>query len=259
MMNKRAKQVKLIAVIAGFLSGHSFAATAIQTSLSAGSGWFIAAELSEIWAKFANTMLINNGSPYAFPYSMDQYTLAPGNSQTSIAFLAGYKWLQNYKWITAISMALRYQRFLAQGYDGQIMQYSLPQFKNYSYNWSFSSDLFALYSKIHLREYGPFTPFFDVGFGMAMNHAQNFHEWALAGVTPRISPDFQNHTHTNMAYSLGIGVDFAMSKDLSFSLGYDYQYLGRMASGYGRTTWSGERLNLGTYKGSMVTLVFHTW
>lgn len=253
-MNELTKGLSVILAalyVASPMVNASSPATANVLNHASPSGWFIGAAGGALWANLPNMMTVNNGAPV--PYNLDRYDVESNGAHGLLALMGGYKWARQSQWLSGIALALRYQRLFAKSLDGfAITQYFLPQFRNYIYSWALSTDLITLYSKIDLFHYQRFTPFIDVGVGIAMNHARRFHEVALSGVTPRISPAFLNRTHNNLAYNIGLGVDYALASQLTVSLGYDYQYLGAVKSGNGRATWSAERLDLGNYKGSSV-------
>ncbi|KTD22581.1 outer membrane protein [Legionella londiniensis] len=214
---------------------------------------FLAADISMAWPEFSNDMTIDNGAPYPAPYNQDQYTVK-SQKQAALGILGGLQWQRQNDWIPAYSLGLRYQHLFSRSYSGLIVQYSLPQFTNYHYSWDINSDALMLFSKVDIYRFGRFLPYVDIGLGASINHSRHFQESALPGITPRLSPYFGDKTKPNFAYMLGMGVDYELGSNLSIFLGYNYQNLGRVQSGRGISTWSGEYLDLGRYKANLITL-----
>jgi len=216
-------------------------------------GWFVGAQLGQLWSSLSDGLTVNNGSPYSPPYNLDSYSLH-SNQQSALALMGGYKWFSEREWIPAYTFGIRYQHFFSSNVMGSITQYSLPQFLNYDYSWAISTHVLGLNSKIDLFQYARFTPFFDVGIGIDSIQTSRYRERALPGVTSRLTPGFSNHTQNNLAYNVGAGVDYALKEHILLSLGYDYEYLGDFNSGVGLSTWSAQRLHAGHYKGNMLSL-----
>ena len=217
------------------------------------AGGFVSIEGSAIWPDLSHGITVNNGSPYPAPYNVDQLSI---HNDTGSAFglLAGYKWHRQSTQLPGFSLALRYQRVFAKNINGTITQYSMPEFTNYNYAWKLRSNYVSAFSKLDLYQFGPLTPFVDLGLGVAVSRSSNFSETALPGVTPRYSPAFGNHNQSNFAYNVGAGLEYSVTPNLAVSLRYDYLNLGAISSGNGVTTWSAERLNLGKYKANTATL-----
>ncbi|CAM2961667.1 SPOR domain-containing protein [Legionella worsleiensis] len=192
-------------------------------------------------------MTVNNGSNYPPPEHVDSYSVDL-NRMTQIGLQIGSRWKTDNQWIPVYALALRYQHLFRKNIDGSITQYSLPEFTNYSYRWGINSNVVSLYSKMNVVSWGRFMPYVDAGIGVALNRGMYYSEAAYSEITPRVSPAFRSGTIGQLSYNLGLGLDIALTEQLLMSIGYDFQSFGKMQSQNGMTTWSGERLSLGTFK-----------
>jgi opacity protein-like surface antigen len=137
-----------------------------------------------------------------------------------------------------------YQYFFAPNLSGEVTQYSLPDFTNYTYSWKVASSLVSAHAKLNGPIYHRFSPYVSGGLGVVYSKSQ-YSETALGDVTPRISPNYGS-IGAQFAYVLGAGIDYALRpQQLILSAGYQYSNLGTFNSGYGTGRWLNERLNLG--------------
>lgn len=241
-----------ITLLSAMALNASYARSSALTPVIARDAWFVGVEAAALWPNTPSVMTVSNGSFYPSPYDVDRYSIEAG-TDAALSARVGYKWQRQREWIPAYALALRYQHMIANDVGGHIMQYSMPEFLNYDYHWDLHSDTLSLDAKIDLHQYGRFTPFVDLGLGFALNHAGGYSETAFAGVSPRESAAYQSHSQSDLAYNLGLGVDYAIAPQFSLSLSYDYQNLGSFKSGYGRGSWHAERLSLGDYKANTLT------
>lgn len=219
------------------------------------NGWFINLEGGAAWPYMPNFLKVPNGAPIITGFGLDDLTT---NSPTNgiLQVTGGYKFLHDSWWFPGVAVGVRYQHFFSDNVNGQISQYSLPQFTNYLYSFNISADVVSVNAKIDLFNVDRFFPYFDVGIGAAFNNANNYNETPLFGVIPRISPAFVNNSQTNFAWNIGGGLDFLITPRLTISLGYDYQFLGAMQTGSGVGSWAGTNLNLGNYGANVITAGF---
>lgn len=220
--------------------------------------WFLGGDLGLLYAHTQNSMTVNNGSDYPPPESVDQYSLKQ-HKPVMIALQAGHHWKRDARFIPGYSLSARYQHLFVKDIQGSITQYSLPEFRNYAYHWGVSANVLSLYTKVDLMQYGRIMPYVDAGLGVSINQSQSYQETAYAGVTPRISPAYQGRDKEQLSYNVGAGVDISITPKITMSIGYDYQSFGRVESGNGFSTWSGEHLNLGTLSASTALLGVTYW
>ncbi|WP_298624256.1 outer membrane beta-barrel protein [uncultured Legionella sp.] len=209
--------------------------------------WYLGVDVGAAYTNTPDYMTVDNGSEFPFPEHLDQYSLRLKN-MTQLGLQAGYRWKRNERWMPACSLGLRYQHLFKKNTEGSIMQYSLPDFKNYSYRWGISADVLSLYSKVNLATFGRVMPYVDAGIGVSFNHGRHYSETAYPDITPRISPNFRTNTLHQLSYNVGLGLDILLTQQLLLYVGYDFQSFGRMQSDNGVSTWNTERLSLGTFK-----------
>jgi opacity protein-like surface antigen len=220
---------------------------------SRSGNWFAEIGVGQQWNRLNNSMLIANGSDFPAPFNLDIFT-ASNPSQTSLNVGGGYRWQRDALWFSAYGLGLSYKHIFSKDIQGTITEYSLPEFLNYDYSWSVDSDVVLATAKLNLLQKGRFSPYIKGGIGAAFNNTSHYSEYALPGVTPRISPAFADQDTSQFAYSAGAGLDFKFNTRLLLSIGYEFQDLGNIASGYGVTTWAGQSLNLGRYSSNEVVL-----
>lgn len=199
----------------------------------------------------SDSININNGANAPYPYNTDSYSIKH-DTANALALQVGYEWQSKKRWFPAYSLGFQLAHYWLETIKGTIEQYSLPQFQNYSYGWDLKSDVFTINSKVNVFQYGSFSPFVNAGVGIAVNHANHFHETAFNGVTPRTSPGFGDNTQYNISYNLGVGIDYFLTPKLSAILAYNYQNLGTMRSGNGLQTWSEDYLKIKNYQINML-------
>lgn len=216
------------------------------------ANWFISIGAGVQFPEFNPSITVNNNSGFPHPYNEDIYSTIQ-NSKAVIGAEGGRRWERDSRWLNAYSLGLFYQYFFATNAGRTVMQYSLPEFTNYNVSWNLSSNLLLATAKLNLFEsVSKVSPFINGGMGVAFNHSSDYAEFALSGVTPRVSPGFANNTTSQFAYALGVGIDYQIRPPLVVSLGYNYQNLGKFSSGAGMGSWIGQSLHLGTYQSNNV-------
>ncbi|PWY56333.1 hypothetical protein DGG96_03090 [Legionella qingyii] len=230
----------------------------IQSSLhqsisNAQGNWFTSLGGGAQFPELNSHTKVNNGSGFPAPYGADRYSITNDNGGV-IAASMGRRWHNDSIWFPSYSLSIFWQYFFKTHISGEITQYSLPQFTNYNYNLDFTSNLLLASGKINLMRYGIFSPYINGGIGTSFNNISNYSETAFAGVTPRVSAGYRNSNTSEFAYNVGAGVDVQILPQLFLSVGYIYQDLGPLSSGHGVNAWTGESLNLGSYRSNEVLI-----
>lgn len=148
----------------------------------------------------------------------------------------GYQWAQNTIWLPFYSLGLSYTYAFPAKVNGQVEQYSLPEFTNYNYQYKIQTRTFLAQFKADLYQWHHFMPFLLAGAGVSLNNAGYYTEQPLSGVTPRVSPGFSRQTNTYFSYAFGAGLDYILQKNLWMSLMYQYNNLGQAQTGPGANT-----------------------
>lgn len=215
--------------------------------LSSGNA-FIQADLGLTNLPAAGTMSIFDGAVDPAPQNLDMFSGHEKTHGGMASLMAGWRWNNDNKYLPNYSLALRYQRLFNQAVKGTVMQYSEPDFLNYNYKWRINSDVISVFSKVNLFEYKRILPYVDVGIGYANNRSGRYSETPLSGVTQRVSPNFSSHSNSQFTYNVGTGLDFQINPQWIASLGYEFQDLGSVSSGFGQGPWSGQKLSTNKYK-----------
>ena len=160
----------------------------------------------------------------------DKYTANPDGS-VFFSFFTGYTWENDNLWLPAYSLRLNYLYGLSADVDGHVEQFSLPEFKNYKYQYQLQSQALLGVLKVDLYRYRNIMPFVSAGLGVAWNKFSDYDEQALEGITPRVSPQFASRTHSDFAYTFGAGFDFSVTERLSLTLEYNFDGFGHLESG----------------------------
>lgn len=210
--------------------------------------WFVNGQIGGQKSLLSSSGYVNNGSDLPSPYSQDLYSSQSPDLGLLLGIQFGHRWELTHEWVRALSVGALYQYFSSNELNGQISQFTLSQFKNYNYQWKVDNQLFLANIKLNVLTYNQWSPYFHVGLGGVLHQTSGYREIALSGVTPRISPQYQNHSNTEFAYILGAGIDYQFSPQWIANIGYQYSNLGQISSGSGMGSWSTQSLNFGSYQ-----------
>ena len=129
--------------------------------------------------------------------------------------------------------------------SGDIWQFALPQFNNFSYRYTLTSQRLMLSGKLLGNVHSIIYPYISAEVGMGFIQAKNYIE------TPFIPEDlpmasFRNHSSNSFAYAFGFGFDVSMDKKkrLRLGLGYQFANLGKASLGLSPTQVTTETLQL---------------
>lgn len=167
----------------------------------------------------------------------DTYTNNRTLSHEGFLFVNGGRtWKRQSNWLPYYSVGVRYTYSSNMTVKGTIDQYSLPAFKNYSYQYNIQQQNLLAILKADLVKWKNVMPYLTAGAGASFNNAFNYKESAFSGVTPRVSPGFGSYTSDNFAYILGGGFDFILKKNIWMNLEYNYNHFGTVKTGNGANT-----------------------
>jgi opacity protein-like surface antigen len=218
------------------------------------SNWFGQVGVGGQNPHFSPDMEVNNASFFPGPYNLDRYTVTPDNPTAMLTVFAGRRWLRDKQWFPAYSFGILYEALFSSTMSGDITQYSLPEFKNYTYKWNVSSNLLMVSTKFNIINYQRILPYLSAGIGAAFNHVSGYSETAVPNVTARQSPQFGTNSETQFAYQAGAGVDVQLHPAWLVSLGYQFLSRGSLNSGFGRDSWSNNLLALRSYQSNAIIL-----
>jgi len=137
--------------------------------------------------------------------------------------------------------------------SGTIDQYSLPQFRNYNFNYDIALLNIMGTVKVDLYRWKNLMPYLTAGIGGANYSTSQYKEAAVGGVTPRVSPGFGAGSGTNFSYTAGVGLDWAALPNLWVNLEYNYMDVGTVSTDKGAnyTTLTGMNYSNDALKNKM--------
>jgi opacity protein-like surface antigen len=188
--------------------------------------WFIGAAAGATFPQVEGDSLV---SGMGWPY--DRYTNDSISSVAQFSLFGGFNWVRDSVWIPFYSLHTNYTSTLSSDVEGNILQFSLPEFNNYSYKYSVQSQVLLETLKVDLYRYQNFMPFVSAGIGAAWNKVKDYDEHAFPGITARINPDFGPRSNASFAYSFAAGLDYIFSDYVWLSLQYHYSHLGHANTG----------------------------
>lgn len=216
-----------------------------NTALAQGR-WFIGAGGGATFLDVKSNHFISTGPDW--PNDKMHNTVV--DSAPLFVLNGGYQWIHNSLWFPFYSLALNYMYGFPAKVNGQVEQYSLPEFTNYDYQYRIKTQTFLAQFKADLYQWYRCMPFLLAGAGVSLNTAGSYTEQAHMNVTPRVSPGFSTDTNTYFSYAFGAGFDYVIQKNIWASLMYQYTNLGSVQTGTGANTrnltdtdYSTDRLN----------------
>lgn len=109
---------------------------------------------------------------------------------------------------------------------GDVWQYQLSQFNNYSYRAPFKSTRLMLDFKPYLRTYKNISPYFIAGIGVARNTLSYAESSTSADVSSNSALNLGNSNTTALAADLGVGVSIHATHYMDITGEYIYGFLG---------------------------------
>lgn len=224
---------------------------------AASKQWYLSVGAGMEYPHINANSRVNNGSGFPAPANQDIYSYE-NNHHPFLSLAGGYRFMRDRFWLPSLSLGLAYQYLPSNDLGGKIMQFSDPDFLNYNFKLGVSASLLLATAKLNLLERCHFSPYVSVGAGGAYVRTGSYGETALPNVTPRTSAGYAENTNTQFAYTLGAGLDYQINPQWILSGGYQYLSLGRLNTGSGAGTWTGQSLNLGYYRSNelLVTLTY---
>lgn len=192
------------------------------------------------------TNSLNNGFGSPPAANTDIYNTNGSNFSALVDLEGGYQISTIRDWFPAYYVGLRYRYLIDANVTGNVIQLSNDtSFNNYNFTVTSSPQVFTVFGKFPIKNFGHFSPYISAGLGLAVDIVSGYSE-ASTGATPRQSPDFGSQTNIGMAYEAGMGLDYLLGKKWIFSAEYDYLYLGgSIATGTGSADWSADSLDFG--------------
>lgn len=184
-------------------------------SLHASAQYYIGAGMSA--SAFSSTkehsVTTFNGAP------VDVYSGATFDNKPSYGMYlkAGYRY-------SRYRFGLSYQRSDANNATGVIQQFSFAE--NYRYHYDVRTQAILANMSADLLQGKNWTPYVDIGMGVAMNEAYDFSEAPLSGVSSPRSLDYADNSKTDFAWKAGLGLRYNITKVTELDLQYHYVNFG---------------------------------
>ena len=99
----------------------------------------------------------------------------------------------------------------------------------FGYHFNAVSQQLMASAKLLYQFHSKYHPYVFAGLGASFNRAYNYHTTVPYYLT--FTRMYQDNTHTSLSYSLGLGVDVAITSSMRFGLGYRYTDLGSLKLG----------------------------
>ena len=189
-------------------------------------------------------------------WSDDIYLQKSTHNSEILSGAFGYRWYRQQRWFPYLFLNANYAFVFPTTINGRIVQFSLPQYNNFAFQYDIQRQTVLAIAKGTLFDYHHLLPFVSFGAGVTLNRIQHYQEVADIGIYPRISPAYANHTNTQFSYSLGVGVDYALSHRFWLGVQYQYGHYGTANSGCGATTWYCNKIKT-PYSEKVVAGTFH--
>lgn len=221
----------------GFFTYSTFATPVTQaTAESSLSHWWITIEGGYAFST-ANNNTLSEPMPYVFSpndYYVSQARNNTGSVGAGISYqfnLPCWKKLSN-QWFPTDRLGLFYDYYFPANIDGKIYKWESSTI-GYDYQYVVVSHVVWLDNQLDIISWKKWTPFVDASIGSAFNTARHYRENPVE-LPPRPSAAFANHTNTQFAWRVGVGLNYALEWHEcvgQISLEYRYSDLGNVNTG----------------------------
>lgn len=227
------KMKTLLMMACGLLAGTVSAGT--MGSSDVGTNHYVAElGLGAAWEGAGKTQTITLAPDIVKTYSATKGSDALAVGELFLGMQHNYS--EMYQWQLGMEVATTGNARL----KGQIWDDAEPQFNNYNYYYKVNHTHLDLKAKL-LANLGYWaTPWISGGLGVGFNRASNFSNVpTIFEAVP--NSNFSANTETAFTYSLGVGLQRAISQNWFVGLGYEFSDWGK--SRFGRA--QGQTLNQG--------------
>lgn len=191
----------------------------------------------EFFARVAGNNSLNSG----IGWPQDAYITKGISDQPFFFFSGGYQFARQTTWLPFYSVGFRYSYISTTSVNGNVYQYSLPDFFNYTYYYDIALLTFLGTVKLDLYRFHGFMPYVIGGAGVTNFSTSNYQERATSNVTPRVNPAFGANGGNNFTYTFGAGIDYAAADHIWVNLEFNYNDYGtiKTAGGVNYNTLTG--------------------
>jgi len=137
--------------------------------------------------------------------------------------------------------------------NGEVLQYSSPEFYNLNYEYHIQPKRVMLEGKWSTVFNTVYHPYFAAGIGISRNHSTGYEETSLQTYAVPDLP-FMDATSTGFAYNLGLGLDVDVDPNCRIGIGLQFADWGTAELGLSPAEVTNERVNAGHLTSSLFVL-----
>ncbi len=164
----------------------------------------------------------------------DDYVTNSITDQPYFSFGGGYAWARASDVIPYFSLGAKFNYISTSTISGYIDQYSLPDFRNYHFQYDVQLFNILATAKVDLYRWKNLMPYVTGGIGLTNYSTSQYQETPTNGVTPRLSPGFASASGSHFSYSAGAGIDYAFTQNLWLNAEFNYTDFGTVSTGDGQ-------------------------
>lgn len=179
-------------------------------------------------AEGTNTLATGAGWPD------DEYVTNTISDQPYFSVGGGYAWARPTDVIPYYSLGMKLNYISTSTISGYIDQYSLPEFRNYNFQYDVQLFNIMAMAKVDLYRWKNLMPYVTGGLGLTNYSTSQYLEIPTSNVTPRVSPGFGSASGSNFSYSFGAGIDYAFMQNLWLNVEFNYTDFGTVGTGDGQ-------------------------
>lgn len=229
----------LLVLATCFLAGNTLAETISPETSPAPWTWVATISAGPVWTSAGNTQTLELAPFVTKAYVANTSSNTLVNGELFVGFqkkLSGVLQGQLGLALAATSNAKLPGRIWDNGYQ---------VFDNFSYQYKIQHRHVALKGKLLADGGYWFIPWLSGSLGAGFNNAHAFDNEETGCSTPSSNPNFISHTKTAFTYTLGAGLQKALTPHWQAGLGYEYADWGKSALGRapGQTLNTGLALN----------------
>lgn len=164
----------------------------------------------------------------------DDYVTKGITDQPFFSLGGGYIWSRDNDLLPYYSLGMKLIYVSTSTITGYIDQYSLPEFRNYNFQYDVQLLNIMASAKADLYRWKNLMPYVMGAIGLTNFSTSEYIETPTGGVTPRVSPGFGSGSGNNFSYSVGVGIDYAFMQNLWLNAEFNYTDYGTVGTDNGQ-------------------------
>lgn len=218
------KKYAVIIVATHFLSASTQAGTMGPVTVPSNWTWVAALSAGQVWERGGSTQTF-----YLTPEIEKSYVA----NQSTIALFDGEVFLGMQKRLTQTvqgQLGLAAATTSNASLSGVIWDDANPQFDNYTYGYKIRHTHVAVKGTLLVDKGYWLIPWISASLGVGFNEAHSFNNEPII-FEAQETPNFSSHTQTSFAYTVGAGVQKALSQHWQVGIGYEFADWGKSQLG----------------------------